>query len=109
MPPRSSGTAAGSRSRPRAPGGWRRARARRAGGGAGDVVALALPNGWPFVAAFLGTLKLGATVVPLNPLLSRSERERVTEHLGPKLLIDSVTEEEADWPAATGDAPALIL
>ena len=30
---------------------------------AGDVIALALPNGWPFVAAFLGTLKLGATVV----------------------------------------------
>ena len=89
-------------------GGVARALAAR-GAGPGDVVALALPNGWPFVAAFLGTLKLGATVVPLNPLLSPSERERVTGHLGPKLLIESVMEEEADWPAVACDAPALIL
>jgi long-chain acyl-CoA synthetase len=89
-------------------GGVARALAAR-GARAGDVIALALPNGWPFVAAFLGTLKLGATVVPLNPLLSPSERERVTGHLGPKLMIESVTEEEADWPAVACDAPALIL
>ena len=89
-------------------GGVARALAAR-GARAGDVIALALPNGWPFVAAFLGTLKLGATVVPLNPLLSPSERERVTGHLGPKLLIESVTEAEADWPAVDCDAPALIL
>ena len=36
-------------------GGVARALAAR-GAKAGDVIALALPNGWPFVAAFLGTL-----------------------------------------------------
>ncbi len=89
-------------------GGVARALAAR-GARAGDVIALALPNGWAFVAAFLGVLKVGATVAPLNPLLSPSERQRVMEHLAPRLLIESVKEETADWPAAAADAPALIL
>ena len=76
---------------------------------AGDLVAVALPNGWRFVAAVLGGLKLGATVMPLNPLLSPGERERVMRHLGPRLLVEAVAEEEAEWSAAATDAPALIL
>jgi long-chain acyl-CoA synthetase len=79
------------------------------GARAGDLVAVALPNGWPFVAALLGGLKLGATVMPLNPLLSSEERERVTRHLGPRLLVEAVGGAEAEWRAAATDAPALIL
>jgi long-chain acyl-CoA synthetase len=79
------------------------------GARAGDLVAVALPNGWPLVAALLGGLKLGATVMPLNPLLSPQERERVMRHLKPRLLVEAVVEEEAEWTAAATDAPALIL
>jgi long-chain acyl-CoA synthetase len=89
-------------------GGVARALA-RAGLAAGDVVALALPNGWPLAAALLGALKLGATVLPLNPLLTAEERAQVLDRLAPRLLVDSVAAEDADWPAAAADAPALIL
>jgi len=81
----------------------------RQGARAGDVIALALPNGWTFVAALLGGLKLGATVMPLNPLLSSDERERVLRHLRARLVVEAVSGEEAEWPAAAADAPALIL
>ncbi len=75
----------------------------------GDIIAVALPNGWAFVATLLGGLKLGATVMPLNPLLAPDERERVIRQLGPRLLIETAIEEEADWPAAPAGAPALVL
>jgi long-chain acyl-CoA synthetase len=39
----------------------------------GDRVALLLPNGVAFVAAYFGALRLGAIVVPLNSLLSDPE------------------------------------
>ena len=61
---------------------WREL-ARRAGGVArrlaaeglapGDRVALLLPNGWRFAVALLGGLMAGATVSPLNPMLSAAE------------------------------------
>ncbi len=39
----------------------------------GDRVALQLPNGAAFVAAYHGALRAGAVVVPLNPLLAPPE------------------------------------
>lgn len=75
----------------------------------GDIVAVSLPNAWPFAAALLGALKLGATAMPLNPLLSPAERERVVTQLAPTLSIDVVTDAEAEWTAVPTDAPALIL
>ncbi len=82
----------------------------RRGVRAGDTVALLLPNGWGFVAALWGALKLGATAVPLNPLLSPDERDRVLRHLGPALVVAELSgSEEAVWDGADGKAPALIL
>ena len=82
----------------------------RRGVRAGDTVALLLPNGWGFVAALWGALKLGATAVPLNPLLSPDERDRVLRHLGPALVVDELSGSEEDvWDGADGKAPALIL
>ena len=76
----------------------------------GDTVALLLPNGWGFVAALWGALKLGATPVPLNPLLSPDERDRVLAHLAPALVVDELSgSEEAAWDGVDGKAPALIL
>lgn len=76
---------------------------------AGDAIALVLPNGWGFVAALWGGLKLGATVAPLNPLLSCDERDKVLDHLRPAVVLDEVSEEEARWDSVEGQAPALVL
>jgi long-chain acyl-CoA synthetase len=86
----------------------------RQGVRAGDTVALLLPNGWRFAAALWGALKLGATVAPLNPLLSAGERDRILAHLEPALIVDEVREEEvreeeAVTDSADGKAPALVL
>ena len=69
----------------------------RQGVRAGDTVALQLPNGWEFVAAVWGALKVGAVVCPINPLLSGEERRKVLEHLDPALVVEEVREEEAVW------------
>jgi long-chain acyl-CoA synthetase len=81
----------------------------RQGARSGETVALLLPNGWGFAAALWGALKLGATVAPLNPLLSTGERDRILAHLEPALIVDEVREEEAVWDSVDGVAPALIL
>jgi long-chain acyl-CoA synthetase len=76
----------------------------------GDRIALCIGNRSTFVVALWGGLKIGATVVPLNPLLTPEERSRVLAHLGPRLVVDAVGEEEADWPGVpTADSAALIL
>jgi long-chain acyl-CoA synthetase len=76
----------------------------------GDRVALAIGNRWAFVVALWGGWKLGATVVPLNPLLSPEERSRVLAHLRPRLVVDEVGDEEVEWPSVPGaGAPALVL
>jgi len=89
-------------------GGFARRLSRR-GVGPGDTVALSLPNGWGFVVALWGGLKLGATLAPLNPLLAAEERDKVLAHLAPALLVDDVRAEEAIVDATGGRAPALIL
>jgi oxalate---CoA ligase len=62
----------------------------------GDTVALMGPNGPDFVAAFLGTLRAGAAVAPLNPAYTTAELETYLDDLGAAamLLLDGV-----------GDAP----
>ncbi len=76
---------------------------------AGDTVALQLPNGWGFVVALWGALKLGAIVAPINPLLSIDERRKVLAHLEPSLVVDEIRAEEAVWDSAGATGPALVL
>jgi long-chain acyl-CoA synthetase len=52
----------------------------------GDRVAFVLPNEPASVAAYHGALRVGAVVVPLNPLLSRTEIERRVADVGAVLL-----------------------
>ena len=61
----------------------------------GDCVALVLPNNADYVAAYFGTLALGATVVPLNVLLARPEIAARVER-----SKAAVTVTAADAPAA---------
>jgi long-chain acyl-CoA synthetase len=76
----------------------------------GHRVALNIANRWPFTVALLGALKLGATVAPLDPLLSADERRAVLADLHPRVVAHEVVGDEADWDAApAGDEPALIL
>ena len=81
----------------------------RRGVTAGDTIALIVGNGWGFAAALWGGLKLGATIAPLNPLLSASERGRVLDHLRPAAVLEDVPADEAEWPSAEAVAPALVL
>jgi len=81
----------------------------RRGVASGDTIALVFHNGWPFAAALWGGLKLGATIAPLNPLLSRDERDRVLAHLRPAAILDDVPEDESPWESGPVTGPALIL
>lgn len=83
----------------------------REGVAPGDVVALLLPNTPGFVAALWGGLALGATVAPLNPLLTGEERDRILDHLAPKAVIDAAPAGESRHLPAAPDvtAPAIIL
>jgi long-chain acyl-CoA synthetase len=81
----------------------------------GDRVALRLPNGPAFVAAWLGGLRLGAIVVPLNPLLADQEIDERLRISGARLLVDDEemlrTETESGHEIAERDGadPAVIL
>ncbi len=76
----------------------------------GDRVAILLPNGLPFIAAFLGTLKLGATPAPLNPLLKQEELDAFQADLKPKLCIREPALQRASYPTREElRAPSLIL
>ena len=87
------------------------ARLARDGVAAGDVVALFLPNTWGLVAALWGALALGATAVPLNPLLAADERARILAHLGPTAVIDAAPEADTAAMPAIGaaTAPGIVL
>jgi long-chain acyl-CoA synthetase len=87
------------------------ARALRAEGVvAGDRVAISIPNDPRFAIAVLAALTLGATAVPLNPLLAAHERDEILADLKPRMLLEQVPPDEAEWspPVETG-APAIIL
>ena len=84
---------------------------RERGVGPGDAVALVLPNTPAGVAAYHGVLRLGAVVVPLNPLLSAREVEQRVAAAGARRF--EVAELDGPPPADAADpAPddvAVIL
>jgi len=56
------------------------------GVGPGDVVSIQLPNWYPFVAAALGALRIGAVVNPLLPAYRRRELQHVLAVASPKVI-----------------------
>jgi acyl-coenzyme A synthetase/AMP-(fatty) acid ligase/alkanesulfonate monooxygenase SsuD/methylene tetrahydromethanopterin reductase-like flavin-dependent oxidoreductase (luciferase family) len=66
----------------RAAGALREAGARR-----GDRVALALPDGRPWLAAFLGAARLGAVPVPLDPGAGEERLGAILADLEPALVV----------------------
>jgi long-chain acyl-CoA synthetase len=82
------------------------------GVGPGDRVALVLPNRPQAVAAYHGVLRLGATVVPLNPLLTEREIElRVADSGAARFEVDDLVGGPQVEPTAAppGDGVAVIL
>jgi oxalate---CoA ligase len=62
----------------------------------GDVVALSLRNGPPFVLAFLGVIAAGAAAAPLNPAYTAAELRGYLEDARPSaLLVDAHATEAA--------------
>jgi long-chain acyl-CoA synthetase len=53
----------------------------------GDRVAILLPNMPPFVIAYFGTVRLGAIVVQLNPLLAPAELRAELQDSGATVLV----------------------
>jgi long-chain acyl-CoA synthetase len=86
---------------------------RARGVGAGDRVAIMLPNSPGFVAAYFGTLRLGAIAVPLNPLLAPPEIEERIAACTPAVVVDAELPAEGELAQDVfdrGDAdPAVIL
>ncbi|MFF5264459.1 long-chain fatty acid--CoA ligase [Actinomadura viridis] len=60
---------------------------RRRGIRPGDRVAVMLPNVPEFAAVYYGVLRIGAVVVPLDPLLKRREIAAYLGHCGARLVI----------------------
>jgi long-chain acyl-CoA synthetase len=78
--------------------------------GAGDRIAIVLPNSADFVIAFLAVLKLGATAVPLNPQLKQEELAAFINDLRPKYIIDHVRARPGIWTTVEQtESPSLIL
>jgi long-chain acyl-CoA synthetase len=78
------------------------------GVGPGDRVGIMLPNVPYFPFVFFGALRLGATVVPMNPLLKRREIAFHLEDSGAKLLLAWHGFAEAAEPGAQ-DAGATCI
>jgi len=76
---------------------------------AGDRVAVVIPNRWQLVVAVLGALQMGATVAPLDPLLTGDERAAIIADLAPRLVVDDVPAEAGTWKLAEPRGPALVL
>ncbi len=81
------------------------------GVGRGDRVALAIAEPLPMVIGLLGALKTGATVAPINPRLTASERDAILADLSPRLVIDSLAPGEAEFAATAvhGADTAIVL
>jgi long-chain acyl-CoA synthetase len=75
------------------------------GVGAGDRVAIVLPNSPSFVAAYFGALWLGALAVPLNVLLSSREIEERLEAAAPSAVVRDPAADGARAPAPAEPVP----
>ncbi|MFJ6985539.1 MULTISPECIES: beta-ketoacyl synthase N-terminal-like domain-containing protein [unclassified Streptomyces] len=62
---------------------------RRLGVGAGDVVAVQLPNSWEFLLAHVAIAAAGAVMLPLHRALGEREVRALLERAGARLLVVS--------------------
>jgi long-chain acyl-CoA synthetase len=88
---------------------------RRRGVEVGERVALKLPNGPEFAAAWFGALQLGAIVVPLNVLLAPPEVDERMRISGARVLLEDTSLLQSDAEPLSGIVeraaadPAVVL
>src|SRR6478672_3141689 len=75
------------------------------GVGKGDRIILWAPNGVQWVAAYLGALRIGAIVVPLDVRSGADFAQRVVDKTEPKLALLSKATKDG-W---RGDAPTYMI
>jgi len=66
----------------------------------GATVALRLPNGWPFAAAYLACMLGCYRLVPVNPELNKDDQRYIIERIGASIVIE-------DEPVLTSLLPVL--
>ncbi|MFC8077872.1 class I adenylate-forming enzyme family protein [Streptomyces sp. NPDC057307] len=71
-----------------------------------QCAALLLPNGAPWLAAYLAVLKADMVAAPLNPALTGAEISRVLEHTRPRLVLCSPEREPEVRELVAGLSPA---
>lgn len=64
------------------------------------LVAIALPNGFEFLAATFGVYRAGATPAPMSHRLPAGERQAILELMAPAAVIDAGAEPDGDAPPA---------
>lgn len=62
----------------------------------GDKVATFKHNNIEFIASFLGTLKIGAVFVPINPNLPSSVIDSILKDSAPKIILKEIVEEQQE-------------
>ncbi|MBI2859753.1 MAG: AMP-binding protein [Chloroflexi bacterium] len=78
----------------------------------GDRVALFLPNSEHYVVAYFAVLRLGAIVVPNNPLLVQEELLRQLRDCGARAIVTSADKEFLDkvaYAKRAGQADTIIV
>jgi long-chain acyl-CoA synthetase len=83
---------------------------RRLGIGAGDCVAVVLPNRPEFVASLFACARVGAVMLPIDPREAAGERSRLLQHCRVKVVVvDSVHADSfAETKATVVDFAALL-
>jgi long-chain acyl-CoA synthetase len=76
------------------------------GCGAGDSVALRLPNGWPFAVAYLACLLGGYRIIPVNLELNADDQDYILARTRPRLVLEDA-DLLAALPPLPGEQPAF--
>lgn len=71
---------------------------------AGDTVALRLPNGWPFAAAYLACILGRYRLVPVNPELNAADQRYILDRVTARVVMED-EEVLAALPPAEGGTP----
>ena len=71
---------------------------------AGDTVALRLPNGWPFAAAYLACILGRYRLVPVNPELNADDQRYILDRVAARIVMEDETALAA-LPPAAADTP----
>lgn len=75
----------------------------------GDRVGVMVPNVPEFAVLYYGVLRLGAVVVPMNPLLKEREVRHHLQDSGARVVVAWSTSREAVEPAAASVGAALLV